>query len=182
MSAGKLPAGMLAVATPVVGDVQIRRHQLDLEAGSLVRMCARIRKRLNRWLREMPEEIAAMRDMGRVDDKGKPILEPVCGPDGKPLLEPFLPGEDWRELFRWYQTATLGMLKEQRERAKLQAGKHKLPVDDATFDAQLHELARMAVLEMPKAELEALIRARAIDVAVPDASPITDTEDPRLKL
>lgn len=179
---GKPSAGMISVATPTIGDVQIKRHALDVEAASLTRMCSRVRKRLNRWLREMPTEIAALREMGKFDDRGKPILEPVCGPDGKPLLEPFLPGEDWRELFRWYQSATLGLLKEQRERAKLGAGKGAPPVSDEVFEAEIRELAQAAVLEMPKAELEALLRMRAIDVPVHEATPSNDDEDPRLKL
>lgn len=179
---GKPAAGMISVATPTIGDVQIKRHALDVEAASLTRMCYRVRKRLNRWLREMPEQVACIREVGR-DGNGKPIFEQMRDADGTPLLEPFIPGKDWTELFRWYSSSTLGLLKEQRERAKLGAGKGAPPVDDATFDAQITELVRAAVLEMPKAELEALLRMRAIDVPVGEVTPgANNDDDPRLKL
>lgn len=162
-------SGMIAVATPIVGDVQIRRHQLDCEAAALANMCHKVRRRLNRWLKQMPEEIAAMRAMGRIDDDGNPLLEPVCGPDGKMLLEPLLPGEDWRETFRWYQSAVLGLLKEQRERAKLVKGAGAPPLNDDEYAAELELIEQQAVLEMPKERLEELLRRRgAIDVAVGD--------------
>ncbi len=51
-------------------------------------------------------------------------------------------------------------LREQRERAKLTAETGAALVDDATFEQQLKELAHKAIQEMPKDELEQLVKTR----------------------
>jgi hypothetical protein len=79
--------------------------------------------------------------------------------------EDAMPDEDWRENFRMYTVAVATLLKEQRERAKMVPGCGAPAMDDEAFDVEIRELARQAVFEMPKAELEVLIRKRAIDIS-----------------
>ena len=175
---GKPSAQVIAVATPIVGDVQIKRHALDVQAAQLVRITSKVGKRLKRWLNEMPEDVACMRVVGS-DDRGKPIVEQMRDKDGNPLMEPFLPGEDFRESYRFYTTSVLGMLKEQRERAKLVKGAGAPPLNDDEYNAELELIEEQAVMEMSKERLEELLRKRgAIDAQATEAGAI----DPRLKL
>lgn len=51
-----------------------------------------------------------------------------------------LPPTEWIEVFRYYQAAVLGLLKEQRERAKLTAGEH--PTDEQLHEQFRDELAK----------------------------------------
>ena len=113
------------------------------------------------------------------DDRGKPIVEQMRDKDGNPLMEPFLPGEDFRESYRFYTTSVLGMLKEQRERAKLVKGAGAPPLNDDEYNAELELIEEQAVMEMSKERLEELLRKRgAIDAQATEAGAI----DPRLKL
>jgi hypothetical protein len=59
-----------------------------------------------------------------------------------------LPTEEWIETFRYYQAAVLGLLKEQRERAKLKAGED---ITDAELQKQFREeLAKALETFSPK--------------------------------
>lgn len=51
-----------------------------------------------------------------------------------------LPTEQWIETFRYTQACVLGLLKEQRERAKLTAGEH--PTDEQLHEQFRDELAK----------------------------------------
>lgn len=51
-----------------------------------------------------------------------------------------LPPEEWIEVFRYYQAALLGLLKEQRERAKMQSG-------DGLTDEQLKDTFKAQLVE-----------------------------------
>lgn len=169
---------MIEVATPEVGGVTLRRHMLDLEASKLSAMAQRLGNRLRLWIRRMPD-VTAQRVIGRDPDSGRDLFDDILDAEGKTITVPWLPDRDFRETFEQYSKVVLGLLKEQRERAKLIGKQGAPPVSDDVFDAQLGELARAAVLEMPKAELELLIRQRAIDVPV--GEPLLP-DDPRLKL
>jgi hypothetical protein len=59
-----------------------------------------------------------------------------------------LPSAEWIETFRYYQAAVLGLLKEQRERAKLKAGED---ITDAELQKQFREeLAKALETFSPK--------------------------------
>lgn len=130
---------MLAVATPGIDGVTLRRHILDREAAGLAKLAQRLGKRLRVWFRQT---------------EAKPEEERL----------PTLPDEDTRESMDLYRKCVTDLLKEQRERAKL-ADKNGAPmVDDSVFEAQIAQLARKAVMEMPRAELEALLTARRMSI------------------
>lgn len=75
-----------------------------------------------------------------------------------------LPDEAFLESFRVYGQVVSSLLKEQRERAKMTPKNGGHPVDEATFDAQMKELARATVLELPQGELDELLMLRRLDV------------------
>lgn len=74
-----------------VGDVTIGTHSLTKQAQMLESVCRRIGLRLHHWLRATSQS-----------------------------KDPVLPTEEFIDAFRYWQAALLGLLKEQRERAKLQ--------------------------------------------------------------
>lgn len=173
-------AGSGSVAFPSVpgveiGGVSVKRHPLTIEAGRLNAVAQRIGKRLIRWcLQTQGHEVELERVVGRDPETGVDIREPVLR-DGKPVLVPLLPDEDFRESWKLYQRTVSDLLVEQRERAKLGA-KNPQTWDDATFDARLAALAKQAVLAMPADELRDLLKQRALDIeATARAAPVVDT-------
>ena len=145
------------VATPHVGGVRVTRHVLDLEAGSLAWLARRVGRRLNRWLKQCPEEIR-----GHLIEwkQGVPVSVPMLNASGDPIMVPALPDGEFRENWRWYQTTILGLLKEQRERAKL-TPKNGAPIlTDEEYQAELRVLVAESVRSMPEDELRELLAAR----------------------
>jgi hypothetical protein len=157
------------MATADVAGVRIVRHPLEREAERLMGITNRLGARLRFWLRKVPAEVPVM--TGEGED-----ARPAIGPDGGQIMQPVMPDRDWRETYDLYQRSVLGMLKEQRERAKLVgAGKGGLPLSDAEADAELAELVKASIREMPAEELQALLAERVIDVApAPAAEPETE--------
>jgi hypothetical protein len=100
---------------PVEG-IYVGTHTLTKQAEQLESLTRRVGNRLSLWLKR------------------------TSGPNDDPNANP-LPSPEWIESFRYYQAAVLGLLKEQRERAKLKAG------EDITDD----ELQKQFREEMAKA-------------------------------
>lgn len=48
---------MQRIETPEVGGVRIHRHRLDCEAIRLTRLARRVGQRLDRWLKQHPDEV-----------------------------------------------------------------------------------------------------------------------------
>lgn len=168
---------MIPVATPVIGDVRIRRHVLDVEASRLAHLARRLGIRLRRTLVELPEQRMALQAVR--DDDGRAVVTPMQDADGKPILEACLPSPEWLEHFRWYQNAVLKLLAEQRMRAVIK-GEGKPPLSDVELEAEMEALARVAVEEMPLEQLDALLKARGVnisDLGVPE-SPATEPVSP----
>lgn len=148
--------------------MRIARHPLEREASRMMTICRRIGLRLNRWFRDMPLEQAAqyaIRIPGEL-----PVIAPRLDAEGNPIMEPVVPDRDMMEAFRWYQSAVLGLLKEQRARAAMKHGRPE--ITDAEMEAELRELAADTVRTMPQAELDALLSERnAINVPSKIAHP-----------
>lgn len=144
-----------AVATPVVAGVVVQRHLLDVEAERMMHLLTKVGRRLRHWLKVMPEERAAMRY-----DRETFTHHPILDATGNHVTEPLIPDKDWLETADWYQKTMLGLLREQRERAKMAPGKGGLPVDDETFELELAQLAQDAVRAMPVEELQKLLAER----------------------
>ncbi len=145
------------MATPEVGGVQVARHVLDVETERLLHLARRVGLRLRTWARQMPTERAAVLN---IDGEWIPVLDD----EGKPVMMPLIPDKEFRENAEWYSKSILGLLKEQRERAKLTPNNGGAPIDDETFELELADLARQTIREMPEAELAKLLAER-----VPDA-------------
>jgi hypothetical protein len=96
---GRLKAGLPSVPTVTLADVTVGLHDLTQQSKVLESICRRIGIRLNYWLRRTARMNT---DAGRAVDEAP------------------LPSAEFLEAFRYYQAALLGLLKEQRERAKLQ--------------------------------------------------------------
>lgn len=164
------------VVTPEVGGVRIRRPVLEAETASMLQLVRRVRRRLLHWMRTMPEERSAVR-------RTEHGWEPILNADGQIVTQPLIPDQEWRESAEWVSKTLLGLLKEQRERAKLRPGGGAAAVDDATFDAELKELARAAIAEMSDDELRLALAARtAIDVVLVDAEPVGVVTSPHDEL
>lgn len=167
-----MPSGnkrsLVAVATPEVGGTSLRRHLLEAEAERLMLILRRVQRRLLHWVRVMPNERAAVR---RTEDGWEPILDK----DGNQIMMPLIPDHEFVQSADWCTRTMLGLLKEQRERAKFAVGtKGALPIDDETLEAELAELARTHVLELSDAELAKLIAERAIEVP---STPVATSDD-----
>lgn len=141
----------------VIGNVSVRRHVLDREASRLAGITQRIGRRLQAWLRNMPEEVPCMREVGK-DERGKPVFQQIVSADGKPLMEPFLPDEGFRSNYRWYQLTVLGLLAEQRQRAGMKIGKP--PLTDTELEELIMRDVREVIAKMPEAELQRLLEER----------------------
>jgi hypothetical protein len=171
------PVAIQGVATPTIEGVAFARAALQIEAQRSLGIARRVGRRLVRWLRETDrQEEVLERIVGRDPETGRDIREPVYTAEGKTILVPVLPTDDVRKAWDLYERTVRNLLSEQRARATMNDGKGAVPVDDATFDARLAELAKAAVLEMPRAELEAILRQRAIDVSGPVAAPASPPE------
>ncbi len=149
----KLPS----VATPTIGGVSIKRHVLDLEAGSLGWITRRVGRRLSRWLRSTPEEIQGFLIKW---EEGRPVPVPMLDLEGKPIMVPCLPDSEFRETWRWYQNALLGLLKEQRERAKLTPKNGAPALTDEEYEAAHREMVAESIRTMSDGELEAMLMER----------------------
>lgn len=160
------------VADTAVGGTKIRRHTLEVETERLMNLTRRVGTRLRTWLMRMPEERAAMRY-----DHETNTHHPLLDADGKQLTEPLLPDKDWIENAEWYSKTMLNLLREQRERAKMGAGKGGPPLTDEEYEAELADLRRAAVLEMPADELRALLAMRPIDVGGSSSPPVQGSDD-----
>lgn len=127
----------LAVSTPEIGGVRIRRHPLDREASKLATLARRVRIRLERWMEE---------------------TEALCDDDGRSVL----PNFDMNATLNWYLKAVLGLLNEQRARAVLKDGKP--PLSDVEFEAELRQLAEETLLRMSPEDFARLLATRPVDV------------------
>lgn len=94
IGAGRLKAGLPPMPSVTLDSVTVGLHDLTQQSKMLESICRRIGIRLTYWLRR------SMRDAS----------EPLEAP---------LPSPEFLEAFRYYQAALLGLLKEQRERARL---------------------------------------------------------------
>lgn len=150
-------SSLVAVQTPAVQGVVVKCHMLDLETERMMGLVRKVGRRLRHWMVTMPETRAAM-----YYDRENFCHHPLLDENGKQLTEPLIPDKDWLETADWYQKSMLGLLKEQRERAKMADGKGGLPIDDATFEAELAELAKQAVREMSTEELQRLLAERTV--------------------
>lgn len=146
-----------AVATPALGGVTLRRHILDLETGHLMHITRRIGRRLGRWLRETPELVPGFR---AIWEEGHVSLHPLLHPDGSPVMVPSIPDEAFRESYKLYSSTILGLLREQRERAKLTPKNGAPVITDEEYAAELRVLVAESVRSMPEDELRALLEAR----------------------
>ena len=109
----------------------------------MAHLAKRMRRRLNWWLK-------------------KSELKGTGG--GGPI-----PDEDWRLTMREYSTAVLGLLREQRERARMAhasfAKGQAAVLTDQDYEAELASLAKEAIRMMPKSDLKALLKER-VDIEV----------------
>lgn len=166
------------IASPAVGGVRMYRSPLEREAGQLMGICRKLGRRLRTYFQRIPELTPVWRGEGE-------DARMVLGEDGQPLMQPTMPDKDWRESLKLYSDSVTALLKEQRERAKMVAGKGGLPLTDADFEAELAQLAKDTIATMPESELQAILRQRkAIDVSVdkpvdnpPDSQPLNTTPD-----
>lgn len=150
-------SGIGAVTTQAIGGVSVKRHVLDLETGHMMHITRRIGRRLTKWLRETPELVPGFR---AIWEEGHVSLHPMLHPDGSPVMVPSLPDEMFRESYKLYASTLLGLLREQRERAKLTSKNGALPISDEDYQAGIRELVAESIRSMPEAELRELLAAR----------------------
>lgn len=145
--------------------VPLGRHRLQLEAQRHLGVVRRIGRRLANWLdRSKDLEVDLERIVGRDPESGRDLTELVTDADGKHVKVPLLPDADFRQNWELYERALRNLLAEQRARAAL-ADKSPAPqISDEVYEAQIAQLARKAVMEMPRAELEALLTARRMNI------------------
>lgn len=162
---GSGTVALAGVATPDIGGVTITRSALHYEAQRSLGIARRVGRRLVRWLRTtdgQTEEIS--RVVGRDPETGRELREPILTADGASMFGPILPDEDFRKSWDLYERTVRSLLVEQRARALLAAADQTPQVPDDQFEAQIAQLARKAVMEMPRAELEALLTARRMSI------------------
>ena len=176
------------VTTPVVDEVQVKRHPLEREASRLNSLARRVGLRLTIMMRRIEDkEVVLEKVTGRDPETGQEHTTPVLDQHGNKIMVPLMPDKDFRENWKLYQQTVMQLLQEQRARAAL-APESKQPIDDATFERQLKELAKQALNEMSDGELSELLARRAISVTsgvssdgttavVVDRSAVTNTED-----
>lgn len=165
-------AQLAAVATPDIGGVRVRRHVLEVETERIMNLVRKVGYRLRHWLRTMPEDRVAMRF-----DRETNTHYPVLDPNGNPLTEPLVPDKDWLENAEWYSKTMLGLLKEQRERARLAPKDGALAIDDATLEAELDALTIERIKTMPEEEFRKLLAERAIEVQPAEPAAPVETDD-----
>lgn len=123
-----------SVATANVGGVHITRHILELEAASMAWSLHRLGLRIKQWFRQTRSKAG----------------EAVVFPDQGQLM-----------CIAEYNRGVLGLLREQRERAKMGAKTGAPPLDDEAFEKGVQELVAHAVRTMPEAQLRELLQDRA---------------------
>lgn len=139
-----------------------RAKKLSNELTRALGIAKRIGLRLERAIAEAPEVVPMIRIVK--DDDGRPHNVPVLDAAGQSVMTPWLPDEEWRRNLAAHWKIVSTLVVEQREWTKLQPPEK--PVDDATAAAELRLLAAEAIREMPRAELDRLLRERdALDVA-----------------
>ncbi len=123
-----------SVATASVGGVHITRHILELEAASMAWSLHRLGLRIKQWFRQTRTKTG----------------EPVIFPDQAQLM-----------CIAEYNKGVLGLLKEQRERAKMGPKNGGPAISDEDFEKGLAELVAHAVRTMPETQLRELLADRA---------------------
>jgi hypothetical protein len=124
----------------LIGDQKkIRTRTLAKQTSQLAYLSAKLGSRLRYWLK------STERDKATGD-----------GP---------MPDEDWRETYKQYTAAVLGLLREQRERQKManafvKAAGIERQLTPEEEQLELMSLARETVLSMPEEELQRLLKER----------------------
>jgi hypothetical protein len=75
-----------------------------------------------------------------------------------------IPGDHWLNAYKAWSTSVNRLMSEQRWRAKMAAAGGKaggVHLTDEEYEAELRDLAREVLLEMPPSDLDELITARA---------------------
>lgn len=147
------------------------RSQLQFEASRSLGIARRVGRRLMRWVKQIDgHEIELERIVGRDPETGVDIMETVYSNDldvhgkRKPIMVPLLPSKDFLQSWELYERTVRNLLQEQRARAAMATKDGAVQVSDEVFDAQIAELARRAIVEMPRAELEALLKERRMNI------------------
>lgn len=140
----RVTAKIPAVAVANVGGVALKRHVLDLEAAAMAWNLRKLGLRIRQWFRQ----------------------------SAKPHGElPLLPDQGTLAVIAEYNKGILGLLKEQRERAKMGPKNGGPALSDEDFEKGLQDLVAHAVRTMPETQLRELLQERAkmgapIDVEV----------------
>jgi hypothetical protein len=113
---GRPKDGLPALPSISLDSVVVGTHDLTLQSKQLESICRRVGKRLNYWLTRTARLNTAA---------------------GNPVDEEPLPSPEFLEAFRYYQAALLGLLKEQRERARLKGDEPTPEQLQAQFRAEL---------------------------------------------
>ena len=124
---------------------------LQVEASRLAHLARRVGQRLSRELKDMEPADGHVPNADALtdcvtDDKGKAL------------------SVSWLELAKWYGKTVTDMLREQRERLKLQPAGGAPALTEAEYRAELEAMVRESVRTMPRAELDALLAERTGDV------------------
>lgn len=156
-------ATVAALVQPEIDGVRLKRHPLELEASRSLQIAKRVGRRLVRWIRVLErEEVTLQRVVGRDPESGRDLFEDVKNAEGEPIMVPVLPDEDFRKSWDLYERTVRSLLAEQRMRYAMV--REQPPITDEQYKRDLAELARDAVLNMPRAELEQLLRQRHVDI------------------
>ena len=153
------------VPSPMIGGVQLTRTHLHYEAQRSLGIARRVGRRLMRWLKQTDgheEEIS--RVVGRDPETGRELRDPIVDKDGVVMVGPILPDQEFRDAWTQYERTVRNLLNEQRLRAQMVEKSNAPQISDEQYEAQIAELARRAVLEMPRAELESLLAARRMNI------------------
>lgn len=162
---GSGTVALATVAAPNVGGVQITRQALHFEAQRSLGIARKVGRRLVRWLIATDKKREPItRVVGRDPETGRELREEIHGEDGKPIMGPILPDEEFRKSWETYERTVRNLLVEQRARAAMTPANGAPPMSDEDFQASIAQLARQAVLEMPRGELEELLRARHVAI------------------
>lgn len=146
---------LASVATPSIGGVAVYRHVLDLEAATMTLIMRRLGQRIKCWFRNTK----------------------TSDPSDHKVGSGSLPDEDARESIKLYTQGMLGLLKEQRERAKLTPKTGAVILDEATFEAELRTLVATTIRSMPDAELRAMLQEREVQATVVASMPVEPEGD-----
>ena len=86
------------------------------------------------------------------------------------LPDNVLPSEEWLEHAKWYQAGVFGLLKEQRERARLVMASGTQQLTDEQYEREMQEATAEMVAKMPREQLEQMLRERDV-VAIAEEKP-----------